>query len=213
MFFDVQVGTPGAAGDRGIVVQGQGPGWQSGVPNGPGADGQIVIVGGEPGQLPPGGPGAPTAVQLPNPNQLSDRLGQALGVSGDRVREAMRQTIGTLPPPVDPLSRIATQLGVSVDRVRDAFSNPECPGQVTIMLRPSSNDLARPAQRLGVPVDRLAAAIAATAPPPPPSFDDTINRIAQNLGVAPERLRAALEQVEGPNRLFIAVPAPAAPPR
>jgi len=109
---------------------------------------------------------------------------------------------------VDPLNRIATELDASLDQVREAFTNPDCPGQILIRLRPSAEDVSGPARKLGVSADRLVAAIAAAAPPPPPSFDETINRLAQNLGVSSERLRKALEQIEGPNRLYLAVPAP-----
>ena len=46
-------------------------------------------------------------------------------------------------------------------------------------------------------------------PAVPPSPDAMISQMAQNLGVPPERLRAALEQVEGPNHFFFTIPVPA----
>jgi len=195
-------GPPGG----GVIAIGQGPdGGQAGVRTfGPGPGGT--------GSLTAPGPGSSAVGNLGNPTELSNRLGQSLGLSGDRVREAMRQTLGTLPTPVDPFSRIATQLGMTADQVRDAFSDASCPGQFTIALRPAASDVTQQAQRLGVSADRLAAAMAAAAPPPPPSFDDTINRLAENLGVTSDRLRAALAQVEGPNRLFLTVPAPGGAP-
>src|SRR5262249_23040773 len=64
-----------------------------------------VIIGSEPNgaiPIPSSDASAPTFTVLPGPTELSDRLGQELGISGDRVREAMRQTVGTLPQPVDP---------------------------------------------------------------------------------------------------------------
>ncbi len=202
IFFEMNTGGPVDGAPGGVFSIGTGP---------DGQQGGLRVIGGDPGQAgapPPGGPGPFPAANMPNPTELSDRLGQALGLSGDRVREAMRQTVGALPPPVDPLSRIASQLGVSVDQVREAFANPDCPGQISIALRASASDVTGPAQKLGVSPERLAAAMTAAAPPPPPSFDETINRLAQNLGVSSDRLRTAMEQVEGPHRLFLAVPAP-----
>src|SRR5439155_11390691 len=98
-FFGWQQGATGAPGPSGdIAIISIGPG-----PDGP-QGGGIGYGVGPAGAFPPGQPGSPSLGSLQSPNELSDRLGQALGVSGDRVREAMRQMIGTLPPPVDPLS-------------------------------------------------------------------------------------------------------------
>jgi transcription initiation factor TFIIIB Brf1 subunit/transcription initiation factor TFIIB len=43
-------------------------------------------------------------------------------------------------------------------------------------------------------------------PARPPNPDELINRFAQNLGVSPDKVRAAITQVEGPNRLYFVVP-------
>jgi hypothetical protein len=62
--------------------------------------------------------------------------------------------------------------------------------------------------------ERLAAAIHATlskpmpTPPAPPSEDAIIGRFAQNLGIGEDKVRAAITQVEGPNRFYFAVPLP-----
>jgi len=196
MFF-LQRG-PGGPGDRG-------PG------EGPDAMFQVAVPG-PGGPLPPGILPPPDA-NMPNAAELSDRLGQSLGLSGEQVRDAMRQTVSALPRPADPLSQIATQLGVTTDQVREAFSDPACPGRVLIRLNASPSDLAGPAQRLGISPERLASLLVAGTPPTPPNFDEILNRFAQNLGVTPERLRGALDQVEGPNRLYMVAPAPSGPTR
>lgn len=189
----------------------------------------------------------PGSVSISDANQLSDKLAQALGVSGDRVREAMRQAVSAeLPsgPPPDPLAGIARELGVSTEQVCNAFATatPAASGPVVSISGSDSkrlttggphmsavlningtpinldsetaDQLSGPAHKLGVSPERLLAAIRAAvpAPPPlpatPPNTDDIINRFAKNLGMSPDKVRAAITQVEGPNRFFFFVPLP-----
>jgi hypothetical protein len=186
--------------------------------------------------------GGPVTIGASDAAQLSDRLAQALGVSGDRVRQAMRAAIGPdLPskPPPDPIGGIAKQLGVSTEQVCAAFSNGAASGGFTIgqhvsksggtaapstvlniggtQINLDSNDpnqVSAPAKKLGVTPERLLAAIKAATPTPPavppspPNSDELIDRLAQNLGMSPDRVRAAITQVEGPNRFYFAVPLP-----
>ena len=186
-------------------------------------------------------PKAP-ALTSTDASQLSDKLAQALGVSGDRVRQAMRQTLAPdLPsgPPPDPIAGIARQLGMSTDQVCAAFANPNAQDgssvsvgrQVTTggakrgavlyingteidLESETAGQLSAPAQKLGVSPDRLLSAIKAAVPAPPspppnlPSKDELINRFAQNLGMSPDKVRAAMTQVEGPNRFYFVVPLP-----
>jgi len=193
-----------------------------------------------------GDPSGAGPVTVADANQLSDKLAQALGVSGDRVRQAMRETVSAdLPsgPPPDPLAGIAKQLGVSTEQVCNAFSNPQSTGvmvsgsvaegkyvttgggsgpNVVLTINgtqinldsETADQLSGPAQKLGVSPERLVAAIKASvpAPPPlpssPPDPDDVINRFANKLGMSPDKVRAAITQVEGPNRFFFEVPLP-----
>jgi hypothetical protein len=208
IYFNVGTGGPVGGqvqpGTMGGVIVGPGP---AGFPPPNGTPGVVFQYRTGPG--PNGGPHQPGLP--PNATDMSERLGQILGISGDRVREAMRQTIAADLPPVDPLGRIATQLGVTRDQVQEAFGDPSCPGMFVIKLNASPADLSGPAAKLAVTPERLAAALAAAAPPMPPSIDSTINRLAQNLGVSPEQVRSALAQIEGPNNLYITVPGPGLP--
>jgi hypothetical protein len=141
---------------------------------------------------------APVQIQSGAANQLSDRLAQALGVSGDRVRQAMLQTLeADLPtgPPPDPVAAIARQLGVSQQQVCAAFLSPQDPGQTVTMTHAAgagqpggdvqqfmringtqidlnnvdASQLSAPAQRLGVTPERLVAAVRAAVPAAPPA--------------------------------------------
>ena len=209
-------------------------------PEPPPAGGTIAFGGGK-------ATSGPETISSADAAQLSDKLAQALGVSGDRVREAMRATLAPeLPsgPPPDPIAGIARQLGVSTEQVCEAFSNPGATGVMVsgsvaadaqhvttgggsgpsvvfningtaINLDSETADqLNGPAQKLGVSPERLLAAIKAAVPSPaplpaaPPNPDDIINRLAKNLGMSPGKVRAAITQVEGPNRFFFVVPLP-----
>jgi hypothetical protein len=78
----------------------------------------------------------------------------------------------------------------------------------------TAEELSGPAEKLGVSPQRLLAAIKAAAPTPPPlpasppNPDDLINRFAQNLDLSPDKVRAAIIQVEGPNRFYFVLPLP-----
>jgi hypothetical protein len=159
--------------------------------------------------------------------ESTDRLAQSLGVSGDRLRQALEQSVPRPPAPLsidDLANRIAQGLNVSADRVKQAFT-PESgcgfviplddallpPAGVTLR-GPDGNPLPPPgqgaterlnriAQQLGVSPDRLRGVLRQVMPTPPadpPRIDDVINRLAQNLGVSPDRVRAAFTQT-GPN--------------
>lgn len=136
-------------------------------------------------------------VTVSNASDLSDRLGAALGVSGDRVREAMLATMKTsMPPmPADPMELIAKQLGVSTEQVCTAFASSGEPspnvgftvsagkpgqdanGPVTAMGvngksainldTVTADDLKEPAAKLGVSPERLVDAVKAAAPQKP----------------------------------------------
>jgi hypothetical protein len=98
-----------------------------GSPGGP----PIHSAGAVPFQSGQGQPSGP--VTTLNPTDVSDRLAKALGVSGERLREAMiatmrTETPGSLPP--DPLASIAQQLGVSRKQVCVAFTESGSPNLV-----------------------------------------------------------------------------------
>jgi hypothetical protein len=179
--------------------------------------------------------------QTLSPTDLSDKLAIALGVSGDRVRQAMVDTMraempASLPP--DPIDGIARNLGLSRQQVCAAFVDGQS-GTVGFSVRRAADgqdgnvttsnqvylgstvfepgtltaqQLAAPAQRLGVSPERLLAAVKASlpaqmpAPPSPPSKDEIINRFAANLGLSPDKVSAAITQVEGPHLFYFAVP-------
>jgi hypothetical protein len=151
----------------------------------------------------------------PNPTEVTDRVGQILGVSGDRVRQAMRIQMvrgpsgapgapggASLP---DPMGNLARELGVNREQLHQAFADPACPERVMIPFPGSqSAQYQRAAQRLGVSPERLAQAVRATAPLGPPGLeraplspDEMITRIASELGVTPEQFRSALQQAGG----------------
>jgi hypothetical protein len=195
------------------------------------------------------GPNVLLGSQAVSPTDLSDKLATALGVSGDRVRQAMVDTLKSQMPsslPPDPISDIADQLGLPRQQVCSALFDPQNGVGGFIVRRASGGDgpqnirtsdqihvdtapngktpldldtatpeqLAGPARTLGVTPERLAAAVRATlsrplpTPPAPPSEDELINRFAQNLGMSSDKVKAAITQVEGPNRFYFAVPVP-----
>jgi hypothetical protein len=197
-----------------------------------------------------GGPG-PVGIQdskVSSPTDLSDRLAAALGVSSDKVVQAMIDTMRTQMPsslPPDPVSDIAQQLGLPRDQVCSALFDPQngiggfvvhygsgptdapnvkrsdelrlnvsTSGPPPLDLNTATpQQLAGAAKALGVTPERLAAAVKATlskpmpTPPAPPNEDEIISRFAQNLGMSTDKVKAAITQVEGPNRFYFAVPA------
>ncbi len=142
--------------------------------------------------------------------ELTDRLGQQLGMSGDRVRAAIRQALATdqqLAPQGDLLARVAQDLGVSLERTRQALADPQCPRKVVLTSPMDPQRLTTAAQVLGVRPDRLQAALQVALPRPPAANEQAaLDRLAQALGVSRDRLQAALQQVEGPNRIYLPQP-------
>jgi len=174
---------------------------------------------------------------------LSDRLAQVLGVSGDTVRQAMADTMRSMMPtslPPDPIQSIAEQLGTSRQQVCSAFFDGQSGVGGISIHQSSGNDaryldvggaggarggldlatatpeqLAGPAQRLGVTPQRLADAVHkvvaeldATPPPAPPNKDEIIDKFAQKLGMSADKVRAAIVQVEGNQTFYFGVPLP-----
>jgi hypothetical protein len=176
-------------------------------------------------------------------SDLSDKLAQELGISGDKVRQAMVETMRSMMPtslPPEPIQSIAQQLGVSRQQVCTAFFDGQssvggigihqssgkdakyldvhgagAPNGGLDLATATPEQLAGPAQRLGVSSQRLAdvvhkvvADIDATPPPPPPNKDEIIDRFAQNLGLSADKVRAAIVQVEGTKTFYFGVPLP-----
>jgi hypothetical protein len=138
-----------------------------------------------------GGPGTgPVTVSGPsNANELSERLAKALGVSGERVREAMLATVradmARVPP--EPMTSIAQQLGKTPAEVCAAFFDSHAPGDFAIGTTTSMASPGRPGPQseavlsLGGDVINVNSATA-----------DQLREPAQRLGVSPERLLAAV---------------------
>jgi hypothetical protein len=142
---------------------------------------------------------------IASPTELSDRLAQALGVSGDRVREAMLATVrDTLPAslPPDPMTGIAKELGVSREQVCAAFIESHLSGVMV------TSDVV---SRSGAPANQAAGPVVV-----PPDGKNVINLStpsaeelsgpAQRLGVSPDRLAAAFRQAAA------SLPTPPPPP-
>jgi hypothetical protein len=196
------------------------------------AGGTLAIQSGGPG----GGP-----VTSVSATDMSERLAKALGVSGERLRQAMIATLRTdvaaLPP--DPMTAIAQQLGKTPAEVCAAFFDPQAGGRpqfgvsgsalsmadgrpstvasVSLGGRPinlrsaNAEEVREPAQRLGVSPERLLAAIEASipsTPPPSPSEDELIQRLASNLGMSQDQVRTAIRQVQGGGPTQFVVPLP-----
>jgi hypothetical protein len=153
------------------------------------AGGTLVVGAGGPGSGP---------VTSSSPTEMSERLAKALGVSGDRLRQAMIATlqadVAGLPP--EPMTAIAQQLGKTPAEVCAAFFDPQAGGSpqfgvsgsalrvadgrpstvasVSLGGRPinlssaNAEEVREPAQRLGVSPERLLAAIEASIPSTPP---------------------------------------------
>jgi hypothetical protein len=130
-------------------------------------------------------------------SQLSDRLAQALGVSGDRIRQAMLQTISAdLPPspPPDPIAAIAQQLGVSSQQVCAAFfnNNPQARPEARPQARGQSVKVSGTvgADRPGIHTQVLN--LNGTEIDLNNVNASQLSAPAEKLGVSPERLSAAL---------------------
>jgi hypothetical protein len=147
---------------------------------------------------------------------VSDRLAKALGVSGERVRDAMVATMraelpGSLPP--DPLAGIAKQLGMSREQVCMAFAESGSPDLV-ITTGSTGNGESGAHQRMML---NLNGAPDGKASPPEPGLHidrfeegkctqfcaqdgldlgtastDQLSAAAKRLGVSPEKLQSAV---------------------
>jgi hypothetical protein len=140
-----------------------------------------------------GGPAAEpvTVSNSGNPNELSERLAKALGVSGERVRQAMVATVQAdlVGTPPEPVSTIAQQLGKSPAEVCAALFDPRSAKDDRLIVSasttksgggpPGSNTEA--VFNVGGKAIKLNSATA-----------DDVSGPAQRLGVRPERLLAAM---------------------
>jgi hypothetical protein len=169
-----------------------------------------VALGAGPGVGTGGSPGSgPVTVSSTSAADLSERLAKALGVSGDRVRDALVATMRPHvdPLPQEPLTSVAQQLGLSRQQVCEAFLEPpgttKEQGTVTHVTpddgRPhitaslvvngkamdlstvKADDVKVPAERLGVSADRLASALRAGAPSTPPPAPPAEHEIVGGL--------------------------------
>lgn len=176
--------------------------------NGAATGGVAFAVGHGPGDGPAGATGATVTDPVKgSPTDLSDKLAQALGVSGDRVRDAMIATMraempSTLPP--DPFTIIAQQLGLPREQVCNAFMDGQSGvGGVGVHFQgagaPAAQRQAKDDVRLdgadGKPEIDLNTATA-----------DQLKGPAQRLGVTPERLATAVHAAAA------SMPAPPPPP-
>jgi hypothetical protein len=168
--------------------------------------------------------GAVQAGPAVSPSELSDRLAQALGVSGDRVRQAMLDTMRAEMPtslPPDPMDSIAQRLGLPRQQVCAAFFDGSS-GIHGIIIQHGAAGSAKGATQVfqlsgsapgpittdpeGKPVvtgpDAASALDLNTATP------QQLAPVARQLGVTPERLADAVHAVAAEP-----VPTPPAPPR
>jgi hypothetical protein len=182
------------------------------------------------------GPGS-LSITPSSGNVVSERLARAVGVSGDRVRQAMLATI--LPDfeavPPEPIAAIARQLGKSPAEVCAAFGPPPSSadhattrvggrsgrhtevalalgGTVIHLNSARADELSDAAQRLGVSPEQLLAAVRAAVPPalpPPPNEDELIRRLASNLGMDQAQVRSAIKQLQSTGHAVFEVPLPA----
>jgi hypothetical protein len=164
----------------GAMIESEGPCPGPGAPHA--ASGTLVIESGAPGTGP---------VTATSANDVSDRLAKALGVSGDRLRQAMVATVQadmtTVPP--EPISSIAQQLGKTPEEVCAAFFDPRAATGEHLIVSGSTTavkDGAGPRTDTvvslgGKPIDLKSAGA------------DELSGPAQRLGVSPERLLAAVK--------------------
>jgi len=162
----------------------------------------------------PVGGGAPGPVSLQpattgSPTDLSDRLAAALGVSGDKVRQAMIDTIKAQMPsslPPDPLADIADQLGLPREQVCSALFDPQNGiGGFVVQYGPGPADAQNgnksDALRMyGGPNGQQRIDLNTATP-------EQLAGAAKALGVTPERLAAAVKAT-----LSKPMPTPPAPP-
>jgi predicted PhzF superfamily epimerase YddE/YHI9 len=141
-----------------------------------------------------------------NPNDLSDRLAQALGISGDRVRAAMLATIqADMPsPPPDPMAAIAAQLGLPTEQVCAAFFDGAPTGGSVAVSEHRTIGVTRGSETTGHP--SVMIGVNGTTVDLGSATADQLRGPAQRLGVTPERLQAAVRAA------VAALPAPPSPP-
>jgi hypothetical protein len=161
-----------------------------------------------------GGPGGPGPVSIQgstagSPTDLSDRLAKALGVSSDKVVQAMIDTMKAQMPaslPPDPVSGMAEQLGLPREQVCSAFFDPQN-GIGGFVVRYGSGPAGAPnvnrsdELRLnGGPGGQQPIDLNTATP-------EQLAGAAKALGVTPERLAAAVKAT-----LSKPMPTPPAPP-
>jgi hypothetical protein len=178
-----------------------------------GAGGVGLAITHAPGGGPVGG-GAPGPVSIQSssagsPTELSDRLAAALGVSGDKVRQAMIDTVKAQMPaslPPDPVADIANQLGLPYPQVCSAFFDPQN-GIGGFVVRYGSG----PADGANVKRSDELRLNASTNGQQPIDLNtatpEQLAGAAKALGVTPERLAAAVKAT-----LSKPMPAPPTPP-
>jgi RNA polymerase sigma-70 factor, ECF subfamily len=180
----------------------------------PGGSGDVAFVdGGGPAQAQ--GPVTINGSAPASPTDLSDKLAQALGVSGDRVRQAMLETMRAEMPsdlPPDPMAIIAQQLGVSTDLVCAAFEKTPITvrvGQARTQDGPSAavragatgaNVKQGPPGAIGVDGNQVLDLSTATP--------EQLTGPARQLAVSPEKLAAAVHTAAA----TLAQTSPPAPP-
>jgi hypothetical protein len=164
----------------GAKIEGEGLCPGPGVPQS--ASGTLVIESRAPGAGP---------VTVTNASDLSERLAKALGVSGDRVRQAMIATVqadmATAPP--EPISTIAQKLGKTPAEVFAAFFDPQSAGGERLIVSGSTASLIDGA------APRTEAVISLGGKPIKLSSAraEELSGPAQRLGVSPEQLLAAVK--------------------
>jgi hypothetical protein len=171
-------------------------------------------------------------------DKLAGALGVSGDQVRQAMLETMRSLTPATSPPPDPMSAIARNLGVSQEQVCSAFFSdgaqttimigrpdgnagfsapPGGPdiGHALNLTTATPDQLAPIAAKLGVSSDKLQAAIrsavAETASahlPAPPSQEQIVSTFAHNLGIDEGRVRTAINQVEGNNVFYFAVPLP-----
>jgi hypothetical protein len=163
------------------------------------------------GPIAAGAPG-PVSVQgssAASPTELSDRLAAALGVSGDKVRQAMIDTVKAQMPsslPPDPVADIAQQLGLPPQQVCSAFFDPQN-GIGGFVVHYGSGPADAPNVKRS---DELRLNGTAAGQQPMDLNTATPEQLAgaaKALGVTPERLAAAVKAT-----LSKPMPSPPAPP-
>ena len=191
-----------------MMTNGAGP---CGGEAGPGGGGVGLAITHATGGGPIGaGAAGPVSIQGPtaaSPTDLSDRLAAALGVSGDKVRQAMIDTIKAQMPanlPPDPVADIADQLGLPRQQVCSALFDPQNGiGGLVVHYGsgPAQNVKRSDELQLRAGPGGQAALDLSTATP------EQLAGPAKTLGVTPERLAAAVKTT-----LSRPMPTPPTPP-